>query len=458
MKLRLYNTLSGKLEDFDPIDPNHVRMYVCGPTVYDRAHIGNARPAVVFDVLYRLLRHMYPKVTYVRNITDIDDKIYKAAQEKGVSIQELTLNTTRMYHDDMSALNVLDVDVEPKATEHVPDIIKFIENLIRNGKAYVSDGHVYFSVESYAEYGKLSKKNTDDLLSGARIEVSESKRNPLDFVLWKPIDERFNFGWDSPWGKGRPGWHIECSVMSSKYLGRTFDIHGGGIDLVFPHHENEIAQSCVIDPEKPMAMYWIHNGHLNVNGVKMSKSLGNFFTVNELLQKYDGEVIRLSFLMTHYSAPQNFSHEALDMAKNILDRWYNAIRFQVSDNDIVQSEEIHEEVLDALKDNLNTPKAISILSNIVDEINKAREKSGIALKFVSTCRKLLGIMQKTPEQWFCEIQDLEFTKWIENKIKERCIAKQNKNYAEADKIRTELLNKGIAIEDTKDGKTIWKNL
>lgn len=452
MNLKLYNTLSGKLEEFNPIDPNHIKMYVCGPTVYDRAHLGNARPAVVFDVLYRILKKIYKKVTYVRNITDVDDKIYKTALEKKIDIFDLTKKTIEMYHEDVGSLNVLPVDIEPLATEHIFDMISFIEKLVHNKNAYVSNGHVYFDVSSFKNYGALSKKNMDDLISGARIEVSEFKKNPLDFVLWKPIDENFNFGWDSPWGKGRPGWHIECSAMSLRYLGENFDIHGGGIDLVFPHHENEIAQSCAINCEKTMANYWVHNGHLNINGVKMSKSLGNFFTVNELLKKFDGEVIRMAFLMSHYRSPQNFSLDSLNQAKNILDRWYNAIR----DIKFDKTEKISHDVFEALIDDMNTPKAISILCEMVDRINKESDKTEIASIFVNTCQSILGIIMKDPKDWFCCVEDCKKC-WIEEKIKERNEAKKSKDYAKADSLRSELLEKGIIIEDTKDGTT-WKTV
>ena len=430
MKLRLHNTLSGRIEDFVPIDENNIRMYVCGPTVYDRAHVGNARPAVVFDVLYRILKKLYKNVTYVRNITDIDDKIYKASIEKNVTISDLTKQTTTMYHDDMTALHVLPVTLEPKATEHISDIIEFIKNLIINGK-------------------QLSKKNMEELISGARIEISDNKKNPLDFVLWKPVDERFNFGWDSPWGKGRPGWHIECSAMSRKYLGKTFDIHGGGADLIFPHHENEIAQSCALTHQNCMAHYWIHNGHLNINGQKMSKSLGNFFTVNELLQDFDGEVIRLAFLGTHYRSPMNFSFDGLKQAKNLLDRWYTALR----GIDITSTDEIFDDVFDVLQDDMNTPKAVSILCAKIDELNKTKN-SEFASIFVNTCQKLLGIMQTKICDWFCCL-DSEKQTWINSKIQERDVAKKNKNFADADAIRSELLKNCIVIEDTKDG-TIWK--
>ena len=448
--------MSATEEDFVPIDENNVRMYVCGPTVYDRAHLGNARPAVVFDVLYRLLKIFYKNVTYVRNITDVDDKIYKSAKEKNISIKELTKTTIEYYHEDMRALNVLDPDIEPLATDHIIEMIEVIKKLIENKNAYVSDGHVYFDVSSFENYGVLSKKNLKDLISGVRIDISELKKNSLDFVLWKPVDENFDVGWDSPWGKGRPGWHIECSAMSLKYLGEYFDIHGGGIDLVFPHHENEIAQSCALRNGKFMAKYWIHNGHLNVNGVKMSKSLGNFFTVRDILEKYDGEVIRLSFLMTHFASPMNFSEDILTQSKSILDRWYNCIKCVEIDN---ENNALSENVLKAVCDNLNTPKAISLMHAMVEEINKEtndQEKKYKSTVFLNTARKILGLMYKTPEDWFCCV-DCCMKNWINEKINERSNAKKNKNYALADSIRSELLEKNIVIEDLKD-KTIWRKL
>jgi cysteinyl-tRNA synthetase len=443
VKLKLYNTLTRKLEPFEPIDSGNVRMYVCGPTVYDRAHLGNARPAVVFDVLYRILRRLYERVMYVRNITDIDDKIYAASISMGISVSELTERTIKMYHEDVARLNVLHADVEPRATEHVDDIIEFIGELIEGSNAYIANGHVYFDVSSFKKYGALSNKNTDDLIKGARVEVSDFKNNPLDFVLWKPIDDRFNFGWDSPWGTGRPGWHIECSAMSRKYLGNHFDIHGGGIDLIFPHHENEIAQSCALSKQNAMANYWIHNGHLSINGTKMSKSIGNSITVNDLLQKYDGDVIRMALLMTHYQSPQNFGVDALNNAKNILDHWYLSVRSEP----VVETDEVIPEVLDALLDNVNTPLAISTLCRI-------RRESSSDNRFVSTCRKLLGVMTKDPDEWFCKASNSQ-KQWIDSKILERLKAKERKDYDTADAIRNELLERGIIIEDTKNGST-WK--
>jgi cysteinyl-tRNA synthetase len=431
-------------------------MYVCGPTVYDRAHLGNARPAVVFDTLYRVLKILYPKVTYVRNITDIDDKIYKASIEKNVSIEELTKETTRYYHEDIANLHVLPPDVEPKATEHIEDIIRFIEELISNGAAYVVNGHVYFNVSICQNYGILSKKDVETLIAGARVEVSENKKNPLDFVLWKPADDTFNVGWESQWGRGRPGWHIECSAMSHKHLGFPFDIHGGGLDLVFPHHENEIAQSCSFLKDftngGAIAKYWIHNGHLNINGTKMSKSLGNFFTVHDVLKKYDGEVIRLSFLMTHYSSPMNFSDNALQQAKSILDRWYKAIRnIEIIDG----FNTIDTEVLEALFDNINTPIAISKLHSIVNDINTSYDNYK-ANSLLYTARSLLGLLNHgSCQSWFQSNVSETTRSMINNLIDQRAEAKKNGDYEKADEIREKLLQQNIVLEDSKDGTT-WR--
>ena len=432
MELRLYNTLSRKTDIFLPIDANNIKMYVCGPTVYDRAHIGNARPAVVFDVLYRMLKTMYPNVTYVRNITDVDDKIYKRATEKNVSIAALTEQTIEMYHADMSALNVLPPTIEPCATHHIQEIIDFIQSLLNNGFAYIADNHVYFDVSMFKDYGKLSNKNINELISGARISVSKHKRNQLDFVLWKPKDSNFDVGWDSPFGVGRPGWHIECSAMSKKYLGDVFDIHGGGIDLVFPHHENEIAQSCALSGKQNMANYWLHNGHVTVNGTKMSKSAGNFVTINELLNKYDGESIRLSLLMTQYSSPLNFSESLLQQAKNILEKWKKLAVFEECDT-------ISASVFESLSNNLNTPQAIAEMHNVFKNNPKVA---------TNTAQKLLGILTQIKEARVDET-------WINKMIQKRNTAKANKDYATADSIRTELAQNNIIIDDTPNG-TAWK--
>ena len=325
MSLVIYNTLSREKEPFVPLDAGHVRLYVCGPTVYDYVHIGNARPVVVFDTLYRLLKRSYPRVTYVRNITDIDDRIIVRAADNGESIEALTDRTAHAYQGDMRRLGALAPDVEPRATQYVAEMIGMIQRLIDNGHAYAADGHVLFSVPSMDDYGRLSRRSRDELIAGARVEVAPYKKDPADFVLWKPSTDA-QPGWTSPWSRGRPGWHIECSAMSAKHLGETFDIHAGGLDLIFPHHENEIAQSRSAFGHAMMAKYWMHNGFLNISGEKMSKSLGNFFTVHELLDQYPGEAIRLLLLSAQYRQPLDFTHEGLTQAKATLDRWYGALR------------------------------------------------------------------------------------------------------------------------------------
>ena len=340
MTLYVTNTMSRKKEKFEPLDPNNVRMYVCGPTVYDRAHIGNARPIIVFDTLYRLLKQLYPKVTYVRNITDVDDKIIKRSQESGEPINVITEKTAKFFHDDIAELNALPPDIEPRATQHIAEMIALVQKLIDNGYAYEAEGHVLFSVAKMKNYGRLSGRSMDEMIAGARVEVAPYKRDAADFILWKPSDDT-QPGWDSPWGRGRPGWHLECSAMSSKYLGETFDIHGGGQDLIFPHHENEIAQSCCAFGHDFYAKYWMHNGHLMVNGEKMSKSLGNFFTIREILDQVPGEAFRLYALGTHYHQPLNWMPEGLKQAKQTMDRFYTALR---STPDVDLSEALPEAV------------------------------------------------------------------------------------------------------------------
>src|SRR6476659_90732 len=354
MSLVIYNTLSREKEPFAPIDAGHVRMYVCGPTVYDYVHIGNARPVVAFDVLYRLLKRRYPRVTYVRNITDIDDRIMTRAAENGEPIEALTDRTAQAYQTDMGRLGALVPDVEPRATAYVGQMVALIERLVAGGHAYAAEGHVLFSVPSMPDYGRLSRKPRDELIAGARVEVAPYKKDPADFVLWKPSTDA-QPGWPSPWGRGRPGWHIECSAMSAAHLGETFDIHGGGLDLIFPHHENEIAQSRSAFGHAIMAKYWMHNGFLNISGEKMSKSLGNFFTVHELLDQYPGEAIRLLLLSAHYRQPLDFTHDGLQQAKATLDHWYGALRGKT----VASANAVPASVETALSDDLNTPLAIS---------------------------------------------------------------------------------------------------
>ena len=399
MTLTVFNTLTRRKEPFVPLDASHIRMYVCGPTVYDRAHIGNARPIIVFDTLYRLLKHLYPKVTYVRNITDVDDKIIKKSQESGEPIDVITQKTSRFFHEDIAELNALPPDIEPRATQHIPEMIDLVKRLVDNGYAYEAQGHVLFSVSKMKNYGALSGRSMDEMIAGARVEVAPYKKEPADFILWKPSDTT-QPGWDSPWGFGRPGWHLECSAMSSKYLGETFDIHGGGQDLIFPHHENEIAQSCCAFGHDFYAKYWLHNGHLMVNGEKMSKSLGNFFTIREILDQVPGEAFRLYTLGTHYHQPLNWLPDGLKQAKQVMDRFYTALR-NTPEVDLTGVEP-DEEIVSALEDDLNTPKAIAGLHALATALNKAeseQEKAAAKAKLLASAH-LLGLLYQDAEEWF----------------------------------------------------------
>jgi cysteinyl-tRNA synthetase len=456
MTIHLHNTLTREKQVFEPIDPKNVRMYVCGPTVWDYAHIGNARPVVIFDVLARLLRHTYGKehVTYVRNITDIEDKIMDAARQNGEPIEALTKRTTQWYHDDMGALGALPPDKEPRATEYVPQMIAMIAVLVKKGHAYAAEGHVLFNVPSMEEYGRLSKRSLDDLIAGARVEVAPYKKHPADFVLWKPsaADQP---GWDSPWGRGRPGWHIECSAMSGEILGEVFDIHGGGLDLIFPHHENEIAQSRCAHGTKVMARYWLHNGFVQVNGTKMSKSLGNFFTVHELLEEgHRGEAIRFALLSAHYRQPIDITRDGLKEAKAALDRLYTAL----AKADVDAKPQPNDHILAALADDLNTPLAISEMHELVSKLNKAENpEAKRALKAALLgAGALLGLLQQDPAAWFQDaaaggLQAAE----IEKLIAARNAARKAKDFAEADRIRKQLSDAGVILEDGPQGTT-WK--
>lgn len=460
MTLRLYNTLSRQREEFEPHDPANVRMYVCGPTVYDEAHIGNARPVIVFDVLYRLLRAIYgtDNVTYARNITDVDDKIIDAARSSGQPIAEITKRTTAAYHRDIGALNNLKPDLEPHATEHIDQMITLIEALIARGNAYEADGHVLFEVASMTNYGKLSGNPRDEILAGARVEVAPYKKDGADFVLWKPSTDN-QPGWDSPWGFGRPGWHLECSAMSGEHLGLSFDIHGGGQDLIFPHHENEIAQSRCAYPEESFAKYWMHNGYLMVEGEKMSKSLGNFVTVNHLLKNWPGEAIRFAMLKTHYRQPINWSERGLREAKAELDRFYGALRNRAGiAAEVGDGEE--SVACSALFDDLNTPQAIADLHATLGSFNAAEtEDAAKHAKGLLLCQAdLLGLLQQDPEEWFrwqsavaTSLDDDE----IESLIERRAQARANKNFTEADRIRVELAATGVVLEDSAQGTT-WR--
>ena len=458
MTLTLSNTLTRRKEPFVPLDANHIRMYVCGPTVYDRAHIGNARPIIVFDTLYRLLKHLYSKVTYVRNITDVDDKIIKRSLESGKPINVITEKTSRFFHEDIAELNALLPDVEPRATQHIPEMIDLVKRLVDNGYAYEAQGHVLFSVSKMKNYGALSGRSMDEMIAGARVEVAPYKKEPADFILWKPSDAT-QPGWDSPWGFGRPGWHLECSAMSSKYLGETFDIHGGGQDLVFPHHENEIAQSCCAFGHDFYAKYWVHNGHLMVNGEKMSKSLGNFFTIREILDKVPGEAFRLYTLGTHYHQPLNWMEDGLKQAKQVMDRFYTALRGtpEVDLTGVAPDAELVE----ALEDDLNTPKAIAVLHTLLSVLNKAesgQDKAAAKAKLLASAH-MLGLLYRNPEEWFRgnAASDGLSESDIEALIQKRADARKAKDFATADAVRKELAEKGIVIEDTPSG-TPWKRV
>ncbi len=454
IKLNLYNTLQRRISIFQPIDQNNVRIYACGPTVYDFIHIGNARPLVVFDVLVRLLRIIYPKVTYVRNITDIDDKINKRAIEKKITISELTNETIKNFHKDALMLGNLKPDFEPKATDHISEMIEMIQTLISNGFAYFSSGNVLFAVEKYKNYGALSGRSLDEMISGSRVEVADYKENPGDFILWKPSSENLP-GWDSPWGRGRPGWHIECSAMSKKYLGSQFDIHAGGLDLIFPHHENEIAQSCCANNSDIMANYWLHNGYVTSDGEKMSKSLGNFATINNLLLNFRGETIRYALMQAQYRAPLSFSKKSLDEATKSLSRLYRATEgLEVNDGQDTQ-------LIYNLCDDLNSPKALARLHYLADEANKGSKECAQKLKNSSN---ILGILCNSTDEWFKfrEVNSNDKTenatiteKEIDELIIKRKIAKENKEFEKADQIREQLLEKNIQLEDKPD-RTVWR--
>ena len=470
MPLRLYNTLTRRKEVFTPIDRANVRLYACGPTVYDHLHIGNGRMLIVFDVLFRLLRQIYgaDHVTYVRNITDVDDKINARAAERGIDIRVLTDEMTKIFHEDARALGCLPPTHEPRATDHIARMIAIIERLVAKGYAYVSEGHVLFDVHAMPTYGKLSRRSLDDMIAGARVEIAPYKRGPMDFVLWKPSTPRES-GWDSPWGRGRPGWHIECSAMSSEYLGEVFDIHGGGIDLVFPHHENEIAQSCAAFGHDVMANVWMHNGHLQVEGEKMSKSLGNFVTIHELLhtdtfggRSWPGEVLRLAILKTHYRRPIDFTVKALEEAEQTLRRWQAyALHSDGSENPPLA-------FIETIKEDLNTPEVLSKIHSLTrigvipgysffgqssyastEEIKRSSAK-------LRGCLQLLGLSQVCEPDWNRPSIDDARRVEIENFVSRRNEARAVKNWAASDRIRDELDAMGIVLKDNKDGTTTWE--
>ena len=454
--VKLYNTETKTKTEFVPLDPNNVTMYVCGPTVWNHAHIGNYRPPVVFDVLARVLRATFPKLTYARNITDIDDKINKAAAEQGVDISVISERYTKAYHQGLESLGVLPTDIEPKVTEHVAEIHQKIQALIERGHAYVAQGHVLFHVPSYSGYGELSKRDPDELLAGARIDVASYKKSDGDFVLWKPSADD-QPGWDSPWGRGRPGWHIECTAMAAAHLGETIDIHGGGHDLVFPHHENERAQSTCAHGAK-FVNYWLHNGFVNINKEKMSKSIGNVLLVKDLLEDAPGEAIRYVLLSAHYRAPLDWSDDALQQANNSLDRLYGALR-KMSDVEVPNNigNQIPQAFENAMMDDLNTPQAMAELFALSKRANTSESyDEQVQLKAaLLQSGEWLGLLQQDPESWFLAGGSQDDTGEIEQLIAERAQAKTDKNWARADEIRTLLADKKVVLEDSASG-TIWR--
>ncbi len=455
MTLHLHNTYTRQKEAFEPIDPASVRMYVCGPTVYDDIHIGNARPLVIFDVLARLLRLLYGEsaVTYARNITDVDDKIIDRAFENGESIDDLTARTAANFHVAAADLGCAAPDVEPRATDHIPQMIALIEDLIAKGHAYEAEGHVLFNVPSMPEYGKLSGRNRDEMIAGARVEIAPYKQDPSDFVLWKPSADD-QPGWESPWGKGRPGWHLECSAMSKEHLGTSFDIHGGGVDLVFPHHENEIAQSLCAHPDAQFARYWMHNGYLMSEGEKMSKSLGNFYTVTDLLTEFPGEALRLALLKTHYRQPLDFTKDGVREARQELNRFYRALA--LAEGEALETDGVPDDVMTGLRDDLNTPAALAGVHAVADAVFAAdKEGDAVAVRVgagaLKAAGRILGILQQDPEVWFQGDGDAA----IDSLIAERNAARADKDFARADEIRDELVAQGVVLEDGAGGTT-WR--
>lgn len=457
MPISLHNSLTRRVETFTPLDPERVTMYLCGPTVYNYVHIGNARGPVVFDVLVKLLRRHYPKVVYARNITDVDDKINTAAQQLGVGIESITTRYAQAYREDMAALGIAPPDVEPHATAHMPQMIAMIERLIASGHAYAAEGHVLFSVDSYARYGELSGRDPEELLAGARVEIAPYKQNPGDFVLWKPSTPDLP-GWDSPWGRGRPGWHIECSAMSEAHLGDTIDIHAGGVDLQFPHHENEIAQSTCAHGGKVFACYWLHNGMLTFSGRKMSKSLGNVMLVHELLKEHAPEALRLLLLRGHYRQPLDWSDTAIAQAISTLDGWYRVLRDLVDVEVDTSALPIPATVEAALCDDLNTPQALAELSQLADTARQAgsEEERRNAKSALLGAGAVLGLLQQDPEAWFKQTSgatEVDASR-VEALLEERRTARASKDFKRADAIREELTAMGVAIEDGAQG-TRW---
>ena len=457
MLLKIHNTLTGTKEIFKPVDESHVRVYACGPTVYNFAHIGNARMAVVNDLLINVLRTQYKKVTYVSNITDIDDKIIEASHDLNEPIENLTTKYTKIYNEDMGYLNVQLPDVQPRATDHIKEMIDLISKLIKSGNAYEKNGHVLFYVPSFSKYGILSKRNRDEQIAGSRVEVAPFKKDPADFILWKPSPDPMP-GWESPWGFGRPGWHLECSAMSEKTLGLPFDIHSGGMDLVFPHHENEIAQTCSLhnnhDPDS-FAHFWFHNGFVNVEGEKMSKSIGNIRLVHDLKNQYNGEVLRLTLLSAHYRQPLNWTKEIIDQNSKMLDRLYRCLK-DLQDIEL-KSEDLSDDAMENLLDDLNTPKLLAHLNTLANKLSTANRDEKIKIKNnLIAAGKILGILMEDPDVWLGYNQSLNPEKEeIERLINQRNEARRDKDFKLADEIRDKLKIKGIEIEDTNNG-TIWR--
>ena len=441
MELTLYNSYTRKKELFTPINDKRVTIYACGPTVYGPGHIGNGRSAIVFDTLTRLLRYKYEKVIYARNITDIDDKIINASKDEGISVSEITDKYTKQYHKDFEQLNVLPPDIEPFATDHINEMISFINELILNKNAYISDSNVLFDVSTFSEYGSLSGRKVEDMIPGSRIQVESYKKGSSDFILWKP-SKKSEIGWESPWGRGRPGWHLECSTMIKKHLGETIDIHGGGEDLTFPHHENELAQSKCCN-KKNLSNFWVHNGLLRVDNNKMSKSLKNFVLMKDLLKDYDGEIIRLAMLGSHYRQPLIWNDDLISQSKKTIKNLYNSIKDLDSNIDINNCKP-DDKVLEALHDDLNTPKALAEIFSISKNISKSKNKDDLVKSLVGSAN-LIGLLKhksidKMPKQ--------KLTKEIKSLIKQREIARQNKDYKESDKLREILLGLGVEINDT----------
>ena len=452
MRLFLHNTLTGNKIEFKPLDPKKVKMYLCGPTVYNYAHIGNARPAVVFDLLVRILRLKY-KLIFARNLTDVDDKINAAAIKSKRSIGEITEEYIFAYNKDMNALGVQMPDIEPRATENISEMISMIESLISKGHAYEADGHVLFNVGSYKKYGALSRRNLKEMIAGSRVDIAPYKKQPHDFILWKPSTSDLP-GWDSPWGRGRPGWHLECSAMIKKYLGETIDIHAGGQDLVFPHHENEIAQSTCVHDGREFSRYWLHNGFLSIENKKMSKSLGNFSLVRDLLEHASGEAIRLALLSAHYRQPLEWSTETIASAKQMLDRMYGALRDISISKNMIENTDIPSSVLEALCDDLNTPKAIAEIFKLVKKLNKAKHHNDKELlaAAIYVSGNIMGLLGSSPDQWFSKNTDNRISEEeIEELIAQREKARAEEDFDQADSLRKQIEKKGITLEDTSSG-------